>query len=433
MARLIAAATEDGSMSEIRALLPNDFDALPRIFADAYPGIKMVSEEDRQRLKQRALKLHEEEPTARFHGLFRQGELMGVMCLYDFTMNFLGARIPAGGVGQVAVDLAHKKEHVAKEMMRYYLQYYRQRGAPIATLYPFRPDFYRKMGFGYGTKMDQYRVRPSALPRGPSKAHVRYLTEDDRGALKDCYQRFATRTHGMMDKTEREMQRLFGSPERRIVGCEMDGHIQGYLVFTFEPGESFITNDLSIAEFIFESQEALSELLTFLHSQADQIRHIIVNTQDEHFFHLLLDPRNGAERLIPDVYHETNTQGVGLMYRVIDVPRIFDLLSKRNPGTPEFGAQSCTLKLTTVDSFLPENAGSSLLRFEKGHVQQLDASEPDTEVRLDIADLSSLLAGTVSFQSLYRFGLAEISDPGCVETVNRIFAVEQKPMCTSSF
>jgi predicted acetyltransferase len=177
--------------------------------------------------------------------------------------------------------------------------------------------------------------------------------------------------------------------------------------------------------------------MNFLHTQADQIRHVFINTQDEYFHHLLLDPRNGTDRLIPDVYHETNAQGLGLMYRVVDVPRIFDLLSGRDFGTPEFGTQTCTVMLTIGDSFLPENAGSILLRFERGHVQRLDSvlhhAAYDAEVRLNIADFSSLLAGTVNFWTLYRYGLADISDGSYVETINRLFAVEQKPMCTTGF
>ena len=57
-------------MSEIRILSAGDFDALVQVFADAYPGLKIVSSEDRLRFKQRALKLHEEQPTAHFHGLW---------------------------------------------------------------------------------------------------------------------------------------------------------------------------------------------------------------------------------------------------------------------------------------------------------------------------------------------------------------------------
>jgi hypothetical protein len=79
------------------------------------------------------------------------------------------------------------------------------------------------------------------------------------------------------------------------------------------------------------------------------------------------------------------------MYRIIDVPGIFDLLAEHN-----LGGQTCTLKLTIDDSFLPESAGSTLLRFEEGHVQRLDAGQPDAEVRLPIEDLSSMLVNSGS-------------------------------------
>jgi len=415
-------------MIETRELSPEDFDAATRIFGDAYPGFKMATDEERDRFSQRIRKLHEEEPTVRFHGLFRDGQLQGMMCFYDFTANFHQNWIPVGGVGQVAVALPHKKEHVARDMMRYFLRHYRDRGTPLAALYPFRPDFYRKMGFGYGTKMDHYRVKPSALPRGPSKANVRYLTEADRQAIVHCYERFVAQTHGMMVKSEPEFRRLFAAPQHRLVGYEKDGAILGYLAFSFEAGDTFLLNDIQVKELVYENVEALSELMTFLHSQADQIRYVLVNTQDEYFHYLLSDPRNDTQRLIPDVYHESNTQGVGLMYRVIDVPGIFDLLRQR-----DFGGQTCTLELDILDSFLPENAGSTLLAFKDGRVRRLQGGERDLYLRLDIAEFSSLLAGSVDFASLYRYGLVEISDPAHVPTVNRIFAVERKPICTTSF
>ena len=426
-------------MSEIRILAPEDFETCVRIFGDAYPGLKIVSDEDRQRLKQRMIKLHEEEPTVQFHGLFRDGQLVGIMCLYAFTMNFLQVWVPAGGVGQVAVALTHKKEHVAKEMMLHFLRHFRQQGVPIVALYPFRPDFYRNMGFGYGTKMNEYRVGPSAFPQvspkviGSDASRVRYLDEGDRQAILDCYHRFAGQTHGMFEKTEREIERLFGNPQHRLVGYETDGEIRGYMVFTFDHGETFITNDIHVQELIYEKLEALSGLLTFLRTQADQIRHVYIRTQDQDFHHLLLDPRNGSGRLIPDVYHETNAQGVGLMYRVVDVPRIFDLLGERRLGEQEFGVQTFALRLTVEDSFLPENAGSILLRSERGRVQRLDDGTHDVEIHLEIADFSSLVAGTVSFKSLYRYGMAYISDKDYVDVVNRAFSVEQEPICMTSF
>ena len=415
-------------MSEIRRLSAHDFDALTHIWSTAYPGAKVFTEEERERFRERALRLHEEDPTSNFYGLFRDGCLLGVICFHDFQMNFLGARVPVGGVGQVAVDLLHKKEHVAKEMMGFDLRYYRERGAPLAVLYPFRPDFYRAMGFGYGPKMSQYRVKPAAFPKGSSKAHVRYLGPEDRQAIIDCYDRFTAQTHGMIYKTEREMRGLFRNQQNQIVGCEIDGQLRGYLVYTFEQGDTFITNDMHIHEWIYETPAALSQLLTFLHTQADQIRRVIVDTHDEDFHHLLLDPSDGSGKLIPSVYHQSNLQGVGLMVRVIDVPGLLDRLGER-----DFGGQTVTLRLAVEDSFLPENSGSTLLRFEDGCLQRLDGGSHNAEVHLGIADLSSLLMGTVAFNSLYNYGRARVSDPAYVDILTRAFAVQQEPVCMTPF
>jgi predicted acetyltransferase len=276
--------------------------------------------------------------------------------------------------------------------------------------------------------MSQYRVKPAALPKGPSRSHVRYLGEDDAQAVLDCYTRFVDKTHGMIEKSPAGLGRMMTRRGYQVVGYEVDGQIQGYFFFTFQHGEEWLRNDIYVREFIYESREALSELLTFLHVQADQIRHVIFETQDEFFHHLLQDPRNASASLIWEVYHESNIQGVGIMYRVVDVPAIFDLLKERN-----FGGQTCGLKLTIEDSFLPENAGSTLLHFEEGKPLLRESGDYDVEIYMDIAEFSSMLVGVVNFQSLYKYRLAEISDPEYVITVDRIFAVETKPMCTTPF
>jgi predicted acetyltransferase len=295
-------------------------------------------------------------------------------------------------------------------------------------LYPFRPDFYKKMGFGCGAKMDQYRFPPAALPTGPSKANVRKLGPDDTQVLLDCYNTYLEQTHGMIYKTERGATRMLKSPKLRVVGCQRGDRLAGYLAFTFERGKHMLLNDVQVRECVYHDAQALSELFTFLHSQADQIRHVIFNTQDEFFYHLLADPRSVARALIPSVYHESNTQGVGLMYRVIDTPGIFGLLAER-----DFGGQTCKLKLTLADSFLPQNAGDYFLHFEDGRVRVGPGGETDVQVRVDVADFSSLLAGAVNMRSLHRYGLAEISDSEYVGVLDKIFAVRDKPVCTTAF
>jgi predicted acetyltransferase len=417
-------------MSHIRALTSVDFPAAASIAANAYPGFKVDSPKDLQRLAERLQAVHEEDPLSTVHGLFREGDLQGIMILYDFEMNFRQTMLPTGGVGQVAVHLAHKKEHVAKEMIQFFTGHYRDRGVPLLALYPFRPDFYRAMGFGYGTKMNRYRLDPASLPRGPSKAGVRYLDEGDKQAIVDCYHRFTARTHGMMAKTEREARRLFSYDELRLIGYEQDGHLMAYMTFVFQRTDSFNVNDILVKEFVYENRRGMFELLTFLHSQADQIRFVIIETQDDDFHYLLRDPRSHPNRIFDQVYHESNQQGVGLMYRVVDVPELVEKLA----GRPiSHTSQALDLGLTITDSLLPENAGSYSLRFQDGRLGFLTNGRPEVEITLDISDFSSLIMGCVDLSALHQYGLAEVSDVSYLPALDKVFGVQHKPVCISRF
>ncbi|MBK9713319.1 MAG: GNAT family N-acetyltransferase [Kouleothrix sp.] len=307
-------------MSQIRQLAAEaDFDAFARIGANAYPGTRVVSEEDRQRLKQR-LFARADDPLVAFYGLFEGEQLRGAMRLHDFTINVRGVKIPAGGVGFVAVDLLHKKEGVAKELVQFFLRRCRERGQHLALLYPFRPDFYRKMGFGYGAKMSQYRVRPADLPGGGARRQVQMLSAADKQLVSECYARLAAARRGLIDKSPLELDSLFAPPENRVVGYQSGDALAGYMVFSFVPGgqDTFLINDILVKELVYESPTALAGILAFLRSQADQIRQVVFNLQDDDFHHLLHDPRDGSDHFMASLYQQTNRQGLGIMYRVVD-------------------------------------------------------------------------------------------------------------------
>lgn len=418
-------------MDEIRQLSEGELASFARIVAFAYPGIGLHSEEDIERFAQRLAWLAED-PALHFWGLFRDGALLGAMRLHDFTMNLLGTRAAVGGVGLVGVDFAHKQEHVARDLIAFFLRRCRDAGLPLATLYPFRPDFYKVMGFGYGTKMSRYRARPASLPGGGARERVGFLGRADKAAVRACYDRYLSRTHGMIERGERGFERMFDYAESRIVGYREGEEIHGYLRFSFVPAraDNYLLNDLQVGELLYETPAALAGLLAFLRSQADQIGWVQFDLQDDSFHHLLLDPRNGTDNLLLPVYHESNTQGVGLMYRVLDVPRLFQVL-----GARDFSGQTLRLKLTIADTFLPENAGGTVIAFDGGRprVATGDDGAYDVELRLGVADFSSLVMGAVDFASLHRYGLAALSDPTYADQLNALFRVARHPQCVVEF
>ncbi len=416
-------------MRTIRRINEEELDTFVTISANAYPGMDVFAQAERRRFRGR-LAQAAENPHISLFALFDDKHMQGVMRLYDFTMNFLSTNTLVGGVGGVAVDLLHKKEKVAADMMRYFLQHYRHKGACLAALYPFRPDFYHRMGFGFGTKMNSYRFSPDSLPKGLSKRHVVFLTEKDRDAICACYDRFFAGKHGVMMRWQDVWDAMLNSPAIHAIGVKKGSQLSGYMVYKFDKGshDNFLSNNILIHELVYENPDALRELLAYLQSQADQIEQIILNIQDEDWHHLLQDPRYGSNEMIQDVIaHESNVQGVGIMYRVIDLPRLFEILHEHN-----FGGVTCRLKIELSDSFLPQNEGGWVVNFVDGKAKLVSDEAFDLAIRLDVSEFSSLVVGAVGFAKLIEYGLASISDSNSVPLVDRLFAAP-KPICLTRF
>ncbi|WP_369436398.1 GNAT family N-acetyltransferase [Lysinibacillus fusiformis] len=400
------------------------------IAVGAYPGIADASQQSKEQLTKLFLHNQNNNPAINYYGLWTDDKLMGGMRLHDFEMNIFSKIIPIGGVGLVAVDLLHKKEKGAKELIDHFFKVFLEKRVHFVALYPFRPDFYKKMGFGYGPKMHQYLVEPSSFPKGPTKEHLRYLQEQDQYKIKDCYNRIAAKKHGMFLKTESELLAIFKNPQHYIIAFEKDNEIQGYMVFSFKKQSetNFMLNNLIIKELLYETPEVLLELSTFLNSQADQVNRIEWNTQDDNIHFFLGDTRNGSGHLIPSVYHASSVAGIGLMYRIINVIGFFHELKTHN-----FNGSSLTFKLTVKDSLLTENNLSILIQAVDGHIEILDAGNYDVEMVIDIAELSSLVMGIVTMKELFMLGKVIVSNEQFIEVLNQFFFVYEKPICVTSF
>jgi len=233
-----------------------------------------------------------------------------------------------------------------------------------------------------------------------------------------------------MERFESTWDIIIADPTMHIVGVKRSNQLSGYLIYKFMKGrhDHFLSNDILIYELIYDTAGDLSELLTFLRSQEDQIEQIVFNTQDEAFHYLLRDPRHTSGEMLPSViYHESNTQGLGIMYRVIDLPQLFKTLENHN-----FGNVSCRLQIDLTDTFMPHNAGKYLIDFVDGRARLTHDEAYEVAIQLDVAEFSSLIVGAIRFEKLYEFGLVAISDPTYVDNIDRLFAAP-KPICLTRF
>lgn len=411
-------------MDEIKLLKESDIQDYLEIVANAFPWIKINTLEDKLRLGQKISKSIEKGVSPGAYGYFKDGELIGGIRLFDFWMNMYRHKILLGGLSLVAVHLAHKKEKVASNLIQYYLNYYDSKGAFMVGLYPFRFDFYKKMGFGFGGKAKQYQIPPAKLPTGPSKKSIRLLTLNDKQQILDYNQQYLETHHGFIKLSEFELECLF-EDQKKVAGFEKNGRLEGYITFFFQPDQKGKYN-IHVTELLFNDREVLSELLCFLNSQSDQMEKIIIDTYDEYFHFLSDNPANGEPSTF--LHHQINTEEAGLMYRVINNQRLFESLRDYN-----FNGVTLTLKLNIHDNYYLKNNESLIIQFENGKPKLVASGLNPVEIEMDIAEFSSMVMGVVPFSQLYRYFKAEISDTEFLPVIDKLFFTGEKPVCYTKF
>lgn len=416
-------------MENIRKLEKSDFSDFVLLTANAYPGF---GTDWMGPFFDRLL----EDPFLDQYGYFENDVMLGTYRLHLYTMNVWGREMEMGGLGGVAVDLSRKREGICRRMLVHFIELLRQKHIELAGLYPFSSDFYRRMGFGYGAGMHQYRLRPSYIRRQEGKSDIFQVGQADIGELIRYYNARAAEVHGMILRPEdsRKWEMSMGLASRKLFACRRQGRITGYLSLEFinvSPDNRF-EYDLEVDELLYDDRETLLQLMAFLRSQADQVNHLIIDSPDDELFYAFenvgkLD--TGAQIL--GEYHRVSDCGLGIMYRLVDISRFAENLSR------PFGLESLRLKITIEDDFIPENACSLVLNVEKGKLGEVETGdqlgEYEVELSLDVADFSSLMMGSAKLKSLYLNGLAKIEPEEEWERVDRLFEAGERPVCYTVF
>ncbi|WP_188208154.1 GNAT family N-acetyltransferase [Alkalibacillus aidingensis] len=417
-------------MHEVRKIKEEEYRDLVILHEQAYTAHAAENDEEIDQLVKKEKENLNAARGVQPYGVFKNNQLIGSMKLFDFEMNVFGSFLPTGGLSSVAVDLLHKKERVAKSLVDFYLKHYDERGYSLAALYAFRPDFYYQMGFGYATKKDVYTVAPHAFPNFKHKNDLTYLKKGDEQLLVDCYNEFASQHHGLIKKIKLQYQRTLEKFQYKVVGIKKNDKLTGYAIFSFKKREenNFLSNNISLHEFVYQDRDALQQLSTFFHTQKDQVHRITFPTQDPAIHHFFTDARDGSDELVNFVYHQTNKSGLGLMYRVINAKRFFQQVSKHN-----FNNSNHSITFQISDTMYPANAGEVTVKFTNGKPTVVQGAKADTIVKMDIADFSSLVLGVVEFEKLHLYGKVDVSNEEHVKAINDTFYTREKPISMTNF
>lgn len=403
---------------EIRFVRPEEAEQLGRNVLTGFP-----SKTPKALLENMESELRKPEE-GRYLGCFDgEGTLIGSVLLMDFELNVRGKMMKMGGMAYVSTGFLHKKEHIARNLIRVGMGIFAGTGTAVGALHPFNPAFYHKMGYGYCNETVMYSPKPQYIRSYGDKSGLAYAKPEDEEEILEFYRRMAGKTHGATVHPFMDRHRIFDMPY--VVVCRKNGKITGYLTFEFVEVDHYtdMYHDLAVREIICEDMETMKQFLTFLASQVDQIERVRIYTYEENFHMLFTNPDSGENRAFDGAIQEIGRKNMGYMFRIFDVRQYF----LQQTHCDRMVSREFVLELQVKDSFVESNNGSVFLEIKGTRVLLTDRKKADVVLKTDIADLSSFVMGAIPLEAFLWTGRMECSDRSYEQEIQNALGWSQKP------
>lgn len=424
-------------MRTIRNVGPESIDQYMEVYLNSYPAFKSLDDDCYAHYEEKTLLDMTTDPDVDFVGMFEDEKMIAIMKVVHFRINLFGRMQSAYGLMSLGVHPLYKKQHAALEMVREFERRAAAEGTLLTLLLPFRMDFYRGMGYGYGTRMDEYRIPVASLPKAVKDTGRRFELElvgkDAVPEMVDCYNAVCADNHGALQKFSEEARLMGLSASPRRLVCRENGEMVGYLVWHYDQQNdtNYTLNTLVVEEMVYADGDVLQQLLSFLRKQADLAQSLVLRTGEEDFYHLLEDAADTSGNYIDFGYLQTNVSAMGSMYKVFDPERFIKGTAYRVTAEGDL-----TARFLWNEPFGGESR-SITVRFRDRRwrvVQSFEyAAEPDVTAELSLANLSSVLMGSCSLSSLVRLGACTVSDPAEADRLSALLRTEQKPWSNNDY
>lgn len=423
----------------IRPLHPGDIHQYIEIYLNAYPSGKDLSADGIRYYTEKTLKAMSDFDDINFFGYFQDNKLVATMKLIDFSMNLYGKMVPATGLMALGVHPIYKKQGIAGRMVEFFEDYTKKSGALVSLLLPFRVDFYRRLGYGCGTRMTRFHIPTDQLPKSAtdSALTLELLDKSQIGDVLSCYEDFAEHNHGALKKFSEEIRDINEDCDTKYIGCYDDEFLEGYAAFKIinDSSANYTINHIEVKELIYSNSTVLRKLLNGLRMQSDLASSVILTTGEEDFYHILTSPQDVTGNYYDFGFLQTNTQALGTMYKIPDLPRFIAASYYR-----EFPHYTISIGITVTSEdggdieklgvlFQPDEGNSKVSRMS---CEPFSAGS-DVFMRIKLSDLSAVLMGSARINALVRLGAVTLSDDSFVEALDRLFLAEQMPYTNTDY
>lgn len=339
------------------------------------------------------------------------GLAVGKYTELDLSLFLTGQLCPMMGIGGVAVAPHKRGQKIARLMLEQALKNARSQQFPLSMLYPFQHGFYRQLGWAWVGMPYQYRVSTRHLPLYEERAFIQPHDPTHNSTLQAIYEQAATQHNGWLQRREWQWQSHFkleaGEEVYRFVTA---GECLGYVMIQFthlNPPQQSLS--VVVQEWVALTVEAYRGIVGFLAALRDQVQTVVWNTNSKDPFpHLLKEQRQDPILTTSEfefgLTHRFGEVGGGFMWRLVDLPRSFQLRPV-NLGAP------FALTFHVIDPILGEQILP--IEFSDGQMHVLETAT-STVVRMSIEHLTALFSGFRCSSDLYWTGEIELEGEGAL-------------------
>ena len=342
-----------------------------------------------------------------------------------------GTRTPVAAVTMVSVAPTHRRRGLLTAMMREQLDGVHERGEHVAALYASEGSIYGRFGYGVATYGSRFVIdKRRTVARQPAEhfpGSVRLLGRAHAlEAFPAVHAAGLTARPGEIDRMPYAWPELLAevaepSEQRETfyAAYEVDGRIDGYVVYRVTPFDASLGNEGRAV--------MLDELFGLTPAAERALWHFLVGIDLTSEVRTRARPVDDPLPLLFGDARAVRTVQVAdrLWLRLVDVAAA---LGDRRYGAPG------ELVLEIDDQFCAWNSGRyRLVVDDRGEatVTRADGDAPDLVLPVDA--LASIYLGGTTARRLAGAGRCASATPDALATADRMFASDRAPYCAASF
>lgn len=315
-------------------------------------------------------------------GAVEGNRVLAVIHVPEYEMLYHGTYIPMFGIGGVSTRAECRNKGYIRMLFSAIFEDMEQRGAILSYLYPFSFSYYEKFGYSLGITRVKTRIKTEQLGDFRCTSDVSlYKKGDDQRPYAEVFTAFASCYTGMVKRNDwKRLEEYKASENQKYMYLfRIDGKPTAFLGFSHEVQEG--ARVMLISDMAWTDVRAFREILGFIGGMK---AHLPV-------CEMWLPNSLPLDRMLGDLYSPQRSLNSFGQVRIMDVRRALELYSwPRAAGT---------IILRVRDETVLHNYGTFHVTYHDG-TAQIEKTDAQPDLELDIRALNPLLLGTARFEDL---------------------------------